>query len=193
MNAAPVAAAMASAAEASFRRTFTPKGKATERASSVMTRVIAAMVSGSTRLFRKGRSPKFSTAMASTPPAARASASANARASTSCREPSYNGAPGKGARCTIPMTALRPKRSVKALRIPPADAYPRATEFIGPMVDLVKTLTGRGHTYVADGSTYFRVATMSDYGKLSRVEVDTTSGFSRIEADEYEKESARDL
>jgi cysteinyl-tRNA synthetase len=83
--------------------------------------------------------------------------------------------------------------SLKALRIRPADAYPRATEFIGPMVELVKTLTGRGHTYVAEGSTYFRVGTLPDYGKLSHVEVDTTSGFSRIETDEYEKESARDF
>src|SRR6266446_5824689 len=78
--------------------------------------------------------------------------------------------------------------SVKALRIRPADAYPRATEFIGPMVELVKALTSRGHTYVAEGSTYFRVATLPGYGKLSRVEIDTTSGYSRIEADEYEKE-----
>ena len=83
--------------------------------------------------------------------------------------------------------------SVKALRIRPADAYPRATEFIGPMVELVRALTSRGHTYVAEGSTYFRVATLPDYGKLSHVEIDTTSGYSRIEADEYEKESARDF
>jgi cysteinyl-tRNA synthetase len=83
--------------------------------------------------------------------------------------------------------------AVKALRIRPADAYPRATEFIGPMVELVRALTSRGHTYVAEGSTYFRVATLPDYGKLSHVEIDTTSGYSRIEADEYEKESARDF
>src|SRR5436309_3215626 len=79
------------------------------------------------------------------------------------------------------------------LRVKPADAYPRATEFIPQMVDLVESLTRRGHTYVADGSTYFRVATMPDYGKLSRIEVDTTSEYSRIESDEYEKESARDF
>jgi cysteinyl-tRNA synthetase len=83
--------------------------------------------------------------------------------------------------------------SVKSLRIRPADAYPRATEFIDPMVDLVKQLTARGHTYVAEGSTYFRVATMPGYGKLSHIEVDASSDYSRVEADEYEKESARDF
>jgi len=83
--------------------------------------------------------------------------------------------------------------SLKRLRIRPADAYPRATEFIPQMVKLVEVLNRRGHTYVADGSTYFRVSTMPDYGKLSRVEIDTTSEYSRVESDEYEKESARDF
>jgi cysteinyl-tRNA synthetase len=83
--------------------------------------------------------------------------------------------------------------SLRALRVRPADAYPRATEFIEPMVELVNTLTSRGHTYVADGSTYFRVSTLPDYGKLARIEVADSSEFSRIESDEYEKESARDF
>jgi cysteinyl-tRNA synthetase len=83
--------------------------------------------------------------------------------------------------------------SLRQLRIRPADSYPRATEYIPQMVDLVKLLTDRGHTYVAEGSTYFRVGTLPGYGKLSRVEIDTTSGYSRIESDEYEKESARDF
>jgi cysteinyl-tRNA synthetase len=83
--------------------------------------------------------------------------------------------------------------SLKTLRIRPADKYPRATEFIPQMVDLVKTLAARGHTYAADGSTYFRVATLPGYGKLSRVEIDTSSDYSRVESDEYEKESARDF
>src|SRR5687768_8713680 len=79
------------------------------------------------------------------------------------------------------------------LRIKPADHYPRATEYIPQMVSLVEQLSGRGHTYTAEGSTYFRVSTLPDYGKLSHVEIDTTSDFSRVEADEYEKESARDF
>ena len=83
--------------------------------------------------------------------------------------------------------------SLKKLRIRPAAAYPRATEYIDGMVGLVHRLTERGHTYQADGSTYFRVSTLPGYGKLARVELDTTSEYSRIESDEYEKESARDF
>jgi cysteinyl-tRNA synthetase len=83
--------------------------------------------------------------------------------------------------------------SVQELRIKPADHYPRATEFIPQMIDMVGKLSERGHTYVVDGSTYFKVTTLPGYGKLSRIEVDTTSSFSRIESDEYEKENARDF
>lgn len=83
--------------------------------------------------------------------------------------------------------------SLARLRIRPADHYPRATEYIPQMVSLVEQLTARGHTYVAEGSTYFRVSTLPGYGKLSRVEIDATSDFNRVESDEYEKESARDF
>lgn len=83
--------------------------------------------------------------------------------------------------------------SLAELRVRPADAYPRATEFIPQMVSLVERLHARGHTYVADGSTYFRVRSLPHYGKLSRVEIDAASDFSRVETDEYEKESARDF
>ncbi len=81
----------------------------------------------------------------------------------------------------------------REIRVRPADAYPRATDFIPQMIDLVEKLANRGYTYVVDGSTYFRVSTLPAYGKLSRVEIDATSAFSRVESDEYEKESARDF
>jgi cysteinyl-tRNA synthetase len=82
---------------------------------------------------------------------------------------------------------------LEKLRIRRAAAYPRATEYVPQMVELVKRLNERGHTYVADGSTYFRVLSLPDYGKLSRVEVDRGSEYSRIEADNYDKESGRDF
>src|ERR1044071_1718318 len=67
--------------------------------------------------------------------------------------------------------------SLREMRVNTAGAYPRATEYIAQMVDLVNLLEQRGHTYVADGSTYFRVGTLAGYGKLSRVEIDTTSEY----------------
>jgi len=82
---------------------------------------------------------------------------------------------------------------LQALRVRPADDYPRATAYIPQMVELVERLNKTGHTYEVGGSTYFRVATMPDYGKLSRVEIANTSDYSRIDSDEYEKEGARDF
>src|SRR5712691_848091 len=70
------------------------------------------------------------------------------------------------------------------LRVRRADAYPRATDYIPQMVTLVERLTDRGRTYTVDGSTYFRISTFPDYGKLSRVQVDASSAFSRVESDE---------
>ncbi|MEO6486407.1 MAG: cysteine--tRNA ligase, partial [Thermoanaerobaculia bacterium] len=83
--------------------------------------------------------------------------------------------------------------SLGELRISPAESYPRATQYIPQMVELVERLTARGHTYVVDGSTYFRVASLPGYGKLARVEIDASSEYSRVESDEYEKENARDF
>jgi cysteinyl-tRNA synthetase len=83
--------------------------------------------------------------------------------------------------------------ALQKIRVRPASAYPRATDYIDQMVALVNQLAARGHTYEAEGSTYFRVSSLEGYGKLSRVEMDTASEYSRVESDEYEKESARDF
>ncbi|HVT02517.1 MAG TPA: cysteine--tRNA ligase [Thermoanaerobaculia bacterium] len=83
---------------------------------------------------------------------------------------------------------------IDTLRIRRADLYPKATEHIQEMLDLVDELTKRGHTYEAEGSTYFKISTMKDYGKLAQLTIeDSSSAFTRIESDEYEKESARDF
>lgn len=82
---------------------------------------------------------------------------------------------------------------LETLRIRPADLYPKATEHIDEMVELVESLTRNGHTYVVEGSTYFKISTLQDYGKLARLELTEDSAFHRVESDEYEKESARDF
>jgi cysteinyl-tRNA synthetase len=74
-----------------------------------------------------------------------------------------------------------------------AEHYPRATEWIPQMVALVQRLTERGHTYVQDGSTYFRIATFPGYGKLSGIDVAHVRAGTRVDADEYEKEDVRDF
>ncbi|HEY0787320.1 MAG TPA: cysteine--tRNA ligase [Thermoanaerobaculia bacterium] len=82
---------------------------------------------------------------------------------------------------------------IETLRIRRADIHPKATEHIPEMVALVERLAAAGHTYVADGSTYFRIATFPEYGRLAQLELEQKSEFSRIETDKYEKEDARDF
>jgi cysteinyl-tRNA synthetase len=47
------------------------------------------------------------------------------------------------------------------------DVEPRATEAIGPIVNLIQTLIDSDHAYASNGDVYFRVRSFSDYGKLS--------------------------
>jgi cysteinyl-tRNA synthetase len=55
-----------------------------------------------------------------------------------------------------------------ALNIHPADFYPRASESIGMMIDLIARLVETGHAYaVPTGSVYFDARTFPSYGELS--------------------------
>ncbi|HOF38666.1 MAG TPA: cysteine--tRNA ligase [Candidatus Hydrogenedentes bacterium] len=81
------------------------------------------------------------------------------------------------------------------LRILRPHRMPRATETIPEIVDFIKILRDRGHTYEVDGSIYFRLASFSGYGKLSGFDIDTlkANAGGRIDSDEYETEDARDF
>ncbi len=61
------------------------------------------------------------------------------------------------------------------------------------MIDLISRLIERGHTYTADGSVYFRIATHPAYGQLSRLDVSGIRAGARVDSDRYEKEDARDF
>ena len=54
-----------------------------------------------------------------------------------------------------------------ALNIARADIYPRATEEIPKMIEVIQGLVDKGDAYPAQGSVYFRVRNVPDYGKLS--------------------------
>jgi cysteinyl-tRNA synthetase len=54
-----------------------------------------------------------------------------------------------------------------AVGIERAEAYPKATEHIPEMIELIEALTRRGHAYEVDGSVYFDVRSFPAYGELS--------------------------
>jgi cysteinyl-tRNA synthetase len=82
------------------------------------------------------------------------------------------------------------------LRIKDASAYPRATDYIGPMITLVEGLLDKGVAYKGeDGSVYFSIARFPEYGRLSRIDTRElkTGASERVSSDEYAKEDARDF
>ncbi len=54
-----------------------------------------------------------------------------------------------------------------ALNIGRADIYPKATEEIPKIIEIIQGLVDKGYAYPAQGSVYFRVRNVPDYGKLS--------------------------
>jgi cysteinyl-tRNA synthetase len=79
------------------------------------------------------------------------------------------------------------------LRIERAERYPRATEHIFEMVSLIEILNEKGHTYVSDGSTYFRIASFPRYGALSHLDASGLKAGARVDVDDYGKDDPRDF
>ena len=80
------------------------------------------------------------------------------------------------------------------LRIEAAEHYPRATDFIVEMVDLVRRLEQKGVAYQAeDGSVYFAIDKFPGYGRLSRLDTRELKSGARVAQDDYAKENAQDF
>ncbi len=81
-----------------------------------------------------------------------------------------------------------------AIGIRPADRYPRATDYVGPMARWVERLEEAGLAYLAeDGSVYFDISEFPAYGSLSGVDLDAVRSGARVAVDEYDKDDARDF
>ncbi|MCX7705255.1 MAG: cysteine--tRNA ligase [bacterium] len=83
-------------------------------------------------------------------------------------------------------------QDMECLNLKKATYFPRATQHIPEMVALIKTLLEKGNAYRKDGSIYFKISTFPNYGRLSHYDFDKLLT-SSTDADEYEKEEARDF
>jgi cysteinyl-tRNA synthetase len=54
-----------------------------------------------------------------------------------------------------------------ALNVKRADVYPRATEEIPKIIEVIAGLIEKGYAYQSDGDVYFRLSSFPQYGKLS--------------------------
>jgi len=82
---------------------------------------------------------------------------------------------------------------IEILNIQKADHYPRATEHITEMVEMVKDLYEKGYAYKKDGSYYFSIAKFKSYGRLANIDLSQLKAGIRMDSDEYEKESVQDF
>ena len=80
-----------------------------------------------------------------------------------------------------------------ALRIRRPSLMPRATAFIGEMIALVEELVNRGLAYERDGSVYYRVSGLPQYGCLSHIDREGMRLGTSVDSDEYDRDSVSDF
>jgi len=74
--------------------------------------------------------------------------------------------------------------NMDTLNIKRADVYPRATEEIPKMLEVIEGLIQKGHAYEVGGDVYFRIQSDPDYGKLSHRTLDGMTAGARVEIGE---------
>ncbi|MBN2148246.1 MAG: cysteine--tRNA ligase [Anaerolineales bacterium] len=70
------------------------------------------------------------------------------------------------------------------LNVLPATFYPRATQEIPYIVQMIRELGEKGYAYEVDGDVYFRVTNDADYGRLSGRRLEDMQAGARISVDD---------
>ncbi|MBR2834632.1 MAG: cysteine--tRNA ligase [Coriobacteriales bacterium] len=65
---------------------------------------------------------------------------------------------------------------------------PRATQEIGPMIEMIQELIAQGYAYELNGDVYFAVRSDKEYGHVSGKNIDDLMAGARIEADETKRD-----
>ena len=77
----------------------------------------------------------------------------------------------------------------KRLGVEPASMYPKASENMGPIIKMVEDIIKKGFAYpTQDGSVYFEVRKVKDYGKLSNQKLENMESSGRVALDEQKKD-----
>ena len=61
-----------------------------------------------------------------------------------------------------------------------ANEYPRVTEHIGAIHELISQLEAKGYAYAVGGDVYYRVRQFEEYGKLSGRSLETIQAGTRV-------------
>jgi cysteinyl-tRNA synthetase len=76
---------------------------------------------------------------------------------------------------------------LKALNVTGVDHFPKATEHVGGMIQMIARLVEKGHAYPAGGDVYFDITTDTDYGKLCGFDPEQLESGSRIEVSDRKR------
>ena len=74
------------------------------------------------------------------------------------------------------------------LGVLPADKYPKVSEHIPEIIEMVQDLVNKGYAYVLNGDVYYEVAKFKEYGKLSGRNLEEMQAGARVEVNESKKD-----
>jgi len=74
--------------------------------------------------------------------------------------------------------------AMAALHITGIDEMPKASEYIGAIIEFVQRLIDKGAAYVSGGDVYFDVTADPDYGKLTRRSIEDQEGQRELQSGE---------
>ena len=76
----------------------------------------------------------------------------------------------------------------KKLNLLSPNLEPKASEHIGEIVSMIENLESKHHAYsVEEGDVYFDINSYSDYGKLSKRNLEELDAGARVEVDKFKK------
>lgn len=80
------------------------------------------------------------------------------------------------------------KEDLNALGVLPAELYPKVSDHIGDIINMVKVLVDKEYAYESNGDVYFSVSRFQDYGKLSGRALDELQAGARVEINETKQD-----
>ncbi len=85
-------------------------------------------------------------------------------------------------------------KEIESLNIIRADVFPKATDNIKEMVNIIQDLLKKKIAYKGeDGSIYYKISKFKKYGKLAHLNFKDLKSGARVKQDEYTKETASDF
>ena len=84
-------------------------------------------------------------------------------------------------------------KDIKLLRILEANDYPKATDNVSEMIQMIEVLIDKKFAYISkDGSVFFKISKYSDYGRLVNLSNSTILNEEQL-SDEYDLENVNDF